>query len=206
VVREVLLTAGLVTWAVATLPAQRSAAAQRLASTVTTAVACAADLGAGVKSRRQFCDVIVATTGAGSVSMDIPAHTGAATLRFDLHNRFTVPAAIVPPSVAFMRHAALVAVVGPTGTVIDRAGVVHEYRTTDDLFDRIGGGGRAGGVKAVAPGPAEAVRVTIPPGVSSIGIVGTRLHVLTRAGDETFDSPGRPVAIVSNLRIEYTPR
>ena len=196
----------MLAWAVAPQPAQRSAAAQRLSTKVTTAATCAADLGSGVKSRRQFCDVMIASSGAASISMEIPSHTGPATLRFDLHNRFTVPAAAVPPSVAFMRHSALVAVVGPDGTAIDRAGVVREYRTVDDLFDRIGGGGRAGGVKAVAPGPAESIRVTIPAGVSSIGIVGVRLHVLTRAGDEAFDSPGRPVAIVSNLRIEYTPR
>jgi hypothetical protein len=41
--------------------------------------------------------------------------------------------------------------------------------------------------------------------VSEIGIVGVRLEVLTRNGRDTFDTPGRPVAIVSNLRIEYRP-
>jgi hypothetical protein len=61
-------------------------------------------------------------------------------------------------------------------------------------------------VKAVAPGPAEPIRFTIPAGVSTVGIVGTRLEVLTRAtGTQTFETPGRPVAIVSNLRLDYTP-
>mgnify|MGYP001370439253 CR=1 FL=1 len=36
--------------------------------------------------------VIVASVAADSVSVAIPPHTGAATLSFDLHNRFTVPA------------------------------------------------------------------------------------------------------------------
>jgi hypothetical protein len=38
-----------------------------------------------------------------------------------------------------------------------------------------------------------------------VGVVGVRLTVLTRSGEETFEAPGRPVAIVSNLRIQYTP-
>ena len=56
----------------------------------------------GVKSKRQFCDVIIATTGSGSVSVKIPPHTGPATLMFDLHNRFTVVAGVVDPGQAFV--------------------------------------------------------------------------------------------------------
>jgi hypothetical protein len=48
--------------------------------------------------------------------------------------------------------------------------------------------------------------VTIPAGVTAIGVVGTRLAVLTRVNQEVFDTPGRPVAVVSNLRLEYRPR
>ena len=80
-----------------------------------------------------------------------------------------------------------------------------EFRTVQDLFDRISGGGRLGGVKSVAPGQAESVRVTIPPNVDAVGIVGVRLQLLSRSVSDTFDAPGRPIAIVSNLRIEYTP-
>ena len=172
---------------------------------VTTDVQCAADLGTGVKSRRTFCDVLVANTPAGSVMMTIPPRTGAATLHFDLHNRFTVPALAVPALLAFARHEAMVRVIQPAGDVIGSAAVLREFRSVTDLFDQIGGGGRPGGVKAVAPGAAEAVRFTIPASVSTVGIVGVRLKVLTRAGEETFEAPGRPVAIVSNLRIQYTP-
>ncbi len=172
---------------------------------VTTDAQCAADLGAGVKSRRTFCDVLVANTPMGSVQMAIPPHTGTATLHFDLHNRFTVPAVAVPAILAYARHEAVVSVIQPTGDVIGRAAVVREFRTATDLFDQLGGGSRPGGVKAVAPGVAEAVRFTIPAGVSTVGVVGIRLKVLTRSGEETFEAPGRPVAIVSNLRIQYTP-
>ena len=189
---------------VAAVPAQR-ATGRGTTGRVTTEAQCAADLGAGVKSRRTFCDVLVANAPAGSVQMTVPPHTGTATLQFDLHNRFTVPAVAVPAILAYARHEAVVGVIQPTGDVIGRAAVVREFRTASDLFDQIGGGSRPGGVKAVAPGVAEAVRFTIPAGVSTVGVVGVRLKVLTRSGEETFEAPGRPVAIVSNLRIKYTP-
>jgi hypothetical protein len=139
--------------------------------------------------------------------MSIPAHTGAATLQFDLHNRFMIPIVTNQPALAYTRHEAVVNVVGGSGDVIGQAAVMREFRFVADLFDQIGGGARPGGVKAVAPGPPEPVRFSIPAAVSSIGVVGTSLRVKTAlGGDELFDSPGRPVAIVSNLRIEYRPR
>ena len=203
--RATWITLIFIVGAVALVPAQRSTSAGR-GTKMVTEVECAASLGSGLKSRRGFCDVIIATTPAESVSMTIPRHTGTASLQFDLHNRFTVPATAGPVVLAFARHEAMVSVIRGTGETIAQAVVMREFRTVADLFDQIGGGTRPGGVKAVAPGPPESVRFTIPAGVSSVGIVGARLKVLTRAGGtETFDSPGRPVAIVSNLRLDYTP-
>jgi hypothetical protein len=192
---------------VAFLSAQRATAPPRLpGSRVSTARTCAASLGTGLKSRRTFCDVIIAAAPKDSVAITIPAHNGTATLMFDLHNRFPLPAVASVPGMAFARHEAIVSIVKGDGAVIARAAVVHEFRTVSDLFDQITGGGRPGGVKAVAPGPAEPVRFTIPSGISTIGIVGSRLQVLTRAGgDEVFETPGRPVAIASNVRLEYRP-
>jgi hypothetical protein len=171
-----------------------------------SAVKCAADLGPGLKTKRQFCDVVIASSGDASIAMAIPAHTGTATLTFDLHNRFLVPVVTLDPSLAYKRHLAVVAVVRSTGELIQQAAVMREFRSTDDLFDTIGGGGRPGGIKAVAPSEPEAVRITIPAGVSGIGIVGVRVDVTTRAGKEAFDAPGRAIAIVSNPRISYTAR
>jgi hypothetical protein len=173
---------------------------------VATDAACAAPLGAGLKTKRAFCDVLIATTPGDSVSVAIPPHTGSPTLRFDLHNRFTVPAIVVPGALTFARHEAVVSVIRPTGVVIGRAAVVREFRAVEDLFDQIGGGANPGGVKAVAPGQSEAVRVSIPTGLTAVGIVGARLSVLMRTNQEVFDTPGRPVAIVSNVRLEYRPR
>jgi hypothetical protein len=183
------------------LPAQRAAGTR-----VTTSKTCAASLGTGLKSKRTFCDVIIAKVPKDSVSITIPAHTGPATLMFDLHNRFLLPAVAAAPALLYARHEAIVSIVKNTGEVINRAAVVREFRVLSDLFDQITGGGRPGGVKAVAPGPAEPVRFTIPAGINAIGIVGSRLQTLTRAGgDEVFENPGRPVAIVSNVRVEFTP-
>ncbi|HUF48122.1 MAG TPA: hypothetical protein VMM93_09910 [Vicinamibacterales bacterium] len=173
---------------------------------VTTDARCVANLGMGQKSGRRFCDVIIAQTAVESVAMVVPARAGPATLRFDLHNRFVVSDARRPPAEAFERHAALVAIVTGAGEEIVRAAVTREYRTIEDVFDRISGGGRDAGLKAVAPGGAEAVVAILPEGVTSIGIVGVNLERVSAGGREMFDAPGRPVALASNFRIEYTPR
>jgi hypothetical protein len=169
------------------------------------AAECVSDLGKGVKTSREFCDVIVAATGADSVSMSISAHTGPATLFFDLHPRFEVLSADGDPGRLFQRHTAVVAVVGPTGDVIDRIAAAGEFRSPADLFDRMAGT-TPGGLKVVAPGLPTHIKVTIPAGVTSIGIVGLRVEIMTRFNQQAFPDPGRPVAIISNWRIEYIPR
>jgi hypothetical protein len=39
--------------------------------------------------------------------------------------------------------------------------------------------------------------------VTAVGIVGLRVELTTARVRAAFDTPGRPVAIVSNMRIEY---
>lgn len=164
-------------------------------------VVCPADLGKGVKSKRAFCDVTVGTDPAAGIVMRVPPHAGPSTLRFDLHNRFAVAGTTLP----FARASALVAVLnGNNGALIGRAGVLGELRTELDLFDRIVGTG-PGGRKTVAPGRAEPVKITLPAAVTSISIVGVRVELTNKDGRTEFATPGRPVAIASNFRIEYTP-
>jgi len=166
---------------------------------------CAADLGKGVKTGREFCDVIIAATGADSVSMSIPSHSGAATLYFDLHPRFETMDPDADPARLFQRDRPIVAVVGPTGDLIDRVATAGEFRATTDLFDRIAGGG-PGGFKVVAPGFPSPIKVTLPAGTSAIGIVGLSLEITNRFNTAAYSEPGRPVAIVSNWRIDYVAR
>ena len=175
------------------------------AKRTTTAAVCASNLGAGVKTRRQFCDVVIASSAAESVAMTIPSRTGPAALMFDLHNRFQVSAETADPVQAFTSHTAVVAVIQATGEVIERVAVSREYRAPADLFDRIGGAARGSAPKNIAPGQPQPVRITIPTGVTGIGIVGVRIEEWRATGRGTYVNP-RPIAIVSNWRIEYTPR
>jgi hypothetical protein len=170
------------------------------------AVACAADLGQGLKTKRQFCDIVVAKDRTDSISITLPPHRGAASLTFDLHNRFGIPEPGTAPDRAYARHVAVVAVVAPGGSVVARLVVEAEYRNTGSLFDRIGGGSGPGGAKAIGPGPVESIKVAIPAALSAVGIVGVKLTVTTSRGTDVFDSPGRPVAIASNFKVEFTPK
>ena len=184
----------------ATLAAgQRSPAKPRQLTRPQPAV-CASDLGAGVKTRRRFCDVIIATTPADSIAMTLPARTGTAALMFDLHNRFTVPAPKTPALQAFTSETAVVAIVRSTGEVIERAAASREFRTPADLFDRLAG------ANATAPGPAVPVRIIIPAGVTAIGLVGVRLEEWKASGRGAYATPKRSIALASNFRLEFTPR
>ena len=189
----------------ATPPSGQRATPPPPARRLSTAATCGAELGTGVKTHRRFCDVVIARDGTAGITISIPAHRGAAILRFDLHNRFTIPSPDVTAAQAFTRQMAVVAVIRPTGGIVDRAAVVGEFRTVSDLFDQISGGGSGSGPKAVAPGQAEPIEITIPTGLSSVSIVGVSLEATSRAGRDVFDAPGRPIAIVSNWRVEYTP-
>lgn len=171
------------------------------ATKLTREVTCPVDLGLGVKSKRQFCDVAIGTDPAAGISMRVPPHVGASTLLFDLHNRFAVAANALP----FTRASALVAVLnGNSGAVIERAAVLGELRTEVDLFDRLNGSG-PGGSKTVAPGRATSVKITLPASITSISIVGVRVELTSKEGRAEYATAGRPIAMVSNLRIEFTP-
>jgi len=177
------------------------APAAKAATKTSLDVTCPSDLGQGIKSKRTFCDVTVGTDPAAGIVMRVPPHSGPTTLYFDLHNRFAVSGSVLP----FARASALVAVVnGNNGGLIERAAVLGELRTELDLFDRLAGSG-PGSSRTVAPGRAQAVKVTVPAAVTSISIVGVRLEVTNKDGRAEYATAGRPVAIGSNFRIEYTP-
>ena len=91
-----------------------------------------------------------------------------------------------------------------TGDLLGRGAVQTEFRTAKDLYDRITGGAGSGGTKAVAPLGREAVSVSIPAGVDRVSLLGEVLEATTAAGREVA-TPGRPVAIVGNVEVTYTP-
>ena len=156
--------------------------AKRVSQTFT----CSAELGSGVASKRRFCDVVIASAAARSVTIPIPARTGTATLMFDLHNRFTVSNQ-TDVAQAFARHVAVASVIRSSGDLIDQFAVSRDYRTPADLFDRIGGAARGAPPIAVAPGEPVPVKVTIPAGLTSIGIFSLAPQVMIYLLERGFE-------------------
>lgn len=167
-------------------------------------IQCRESLGTGVRTMASYCFVQAGRDPAQGILVTLPPHNGPATLMFNLHNRHTFSEEDVKMGRGFARYTAGIGVLTMTGELLGRGAVQSEFRTARDLFERIGGGAGPGGVKAVAPLGNEEVAVTIPAAVAQVSLLGEFLDALTAIGRETA-TPGRPVAVVSNLRVEYRP-
>jgi hypothetical protein len=165
---------------------------------------CPEPLGVGVRTGANYCFVLAGSEPAQGVIVTIPPHTGPASLMFDLHNRHTYSDEDVRAGRGYARYTAVVAALTMKGDLIDRGAVQSEFRTAKDLYERISGGAGPGGVKAVAPIGREQIAITIPAGVDQVSLLGEILDATTGAGRETA-TPGRTVAIISNVRVEYRP-
>ncbi len=168
-------------------------------------VQCRETLGVGVRTKSSYCFVLAGRDPAAGVIVTIPAHTGPATLTFNLHNRHTYSEEDITAGRGYASYSAVIGVLTLTGELLGRGAVTSEFRTAKDMFERIGGGAGPGGAKAVAPLGSETVMTTIPAAVTQVSLLGELLDALTSIGRETA-SPGRPVAIVSNVRVEYRPK
>jgi len=163
---------------------------------------CPTPLGVGVKTKVSFCDVMTGRDPAGGVLFKLPPHRGPVTLTFDLHNRHMYSEEQVKLRRAFARYTATIGVLTMDNTLISRAVVQSEFRTAVDLLDRVGGGA-GGGVKAVAPTGSEPITITIPEEEDEVSLLGEKLTVERLDGAATYTQPGRPIADVSNVMIEY---
>jgi hypothetical protein len=168
-------------------------------------VVCPTPLGAGVTSKLAFCDVMSGRNPAEGILIKLPQHRGPVTLTFDLHNRHTYSEEQVKANRAFSRYTATVGVLTMDNTLISRAVVENEFRKVTDLVDRVSGGAGPGGVKAVAPTGTASISITIPEAEEQVSILGEKLTVDRLDGTATYSSPGRPIAIISNVMIEYRP-
>jgi hypothetical protein len=168
-------------------------------------VACPSPLGSGVSTKRMFCDVPIGRTPADGITVSIPPHKGTTVLTFDLHNRMTYSEDLVRAGRAYARLTATIGVMTMDNTLITRAVVQNEFRTAADLFDRIGGGAGPGGLKAVAPTGVEAIRVELPADLTQVCVLGEKLAAKRPDADEMFTGPGRPIALISNVMVEYVP-
>jgi len=165
-------------------------------------LSCTESLGSGVRTGRTFCDVLSGREASGGIIVRLPKHTGPATLYFDLHNRHTYSAELVKTGRAYTRYTATVGVLTLDNTLLSRAVIQSEFRKEADLFDRIAASGTAG-VKAVAPTGVESIAVEIPADVDAVSILGEKLATSRLEGDALYTAPGRPVAVISQVVVEY---
>jgi hypothetical protein len=167
---------------------------------------CPSPLGVGIRTKLQFCDVTISRNPVDGIIVRIPPHKGLATLTFDLHNRHTYSAEQIKAGRGYAAYTATMGVLKMDGTLLTRGVVRNEFRTARDLYDRIGGGAGPGGMKAVAPTGTETIVVDIPENVAEVSLLGEKLSVVRYDGPEAFSAAGRPIAIVSNIMVEYTPQ
>ena len=187
-------------------PARRPAARPAVAppKTEPAQIKCKELLGTGIRTHASFCFVLAGRDPAEGVAIAIPPHAGAATLTFHLHNRHTYSEEEMRAGRGYARYTAVVGILTAAGELIGRGAVQSEFRTATDLYDRVSGGAGPGGAKAVAPIGDEVVTVSIPAEVQQVSLLGEVLEANTAAGREVA-APGRPVALVSDVQIEYRP-
>jgi hypothetical protein len=167
-------------------------------------ITCPARLGTGVKTRLSFCEVMADRNPSAGVLIQIPAHKGPATLTFDLHNLHTYSEEQVKAHRAYARYTATIGVLTMDNTLITRAVVQNEFRTAADLVDRVGGGA-GGGTKAAAPTGTEPITVDVPEGEAAVSLLGEKLTMDRLDGSATYSQSGRPIAVISNVMLEYRP-
>lgn len=166
---------------------------------------CPTPLGVGVKTKISFCEVMAGRDPAGGVIVQIPPHKGPAMLSFDLHNLHLYSEEQVKARRAFTRYTATIGVLTMDNTLVSRAVVQNEFRTAADLVDRVGGGAGPGGAKAVAPTGSEPITIPIPEAEAQVSLLGEKLAVDRIDGAATYTQAGRPIAVISNVSLEYKP-
>jgi hypothetical protein len=187
-------------------PARRPAP-QPAVKTEPAEFVCPSPLGEGVQTMRLFCDVLTGRDPADGIIINLPPHTGPVTLTFDLHNRHIYSEELIKTNRAYRHYTATIGVLTMNNDLLSRAVVQNEFRTAVDLVDRIAGDVSPGGLKAVAPTGLQPIRIEIPAMEESVSILGEKLATIRPDSDvvDTFITPGRPIAIISNVMIEYRP-
>ena len=168
---------------------------------------CPSVLGEGVKTRLSFCDVQTGRDQADGIIIKLPPHTGPVTLTFDLHNRHLYSEELIKANRAYRHYTATIGVLTANNTLLSRFVVQNEFRTAADLIDRVAGDVGPGGMKAVAPTGLQSIRIEIPAMEESVSILGEKLAIIRPDGDgpDTFSAPGRPIAVISNVMLQYRP-
>ena len=202
----VLIVAALPLAAQTRRPPARRAPPTPATTKAAAEVICPAPLGVGVRTKLSFCEVLAGRNPAEGVLIKIPPHRGPATLTFDLHNLHLFSEEQVRAKRAYTRYTAVIGALTMDNTLISRAVVQSEFRTAADFIDRVSGGAGPAGVKAVAPTGNESIVLTIAEADEQVSLLGEKVTVEGMTGQPaTFSQPGRPIAVVSNVMVEYRP-
>ncbi|MEQ1759874.1 MAG: hypothetical protein ABL986_16275 [Vicinamibacterales bacterium] len=188
-----------------TAPRATAAPTPPALTTIEVALDCPSPLGTGVQTRRVYCDVMTGRDQAEGIIIKLPPHSGPATLSFQLHNRHLYSEELIKTGRGYRRYTATIGVLTADNTLLSRFVVQNEFRTAADLIERISAETVPGQVKAVAPTGAENISVVIPAEETAVSILGEKLTVIRPDGVDEFRSPGRPVAVVSRVSLEYRP-
>jgi len=167
-------------------------------------VQCPQVLGTGVGSKLRFCDVMTSLVPSEGILIGLAPHKGPLKLSFDLHNRHTYSEQETTSGRAYAQYTATVGVLTMDGKLLGRGVVQSEFRAARDLFDRVSGGAGPRGVKAVAPTGVERIVIEVPEGVAEVSLLGEKLSVMNITGQNLFTAAQRPIAVVSNFKMEYT--
>jgi hypothetical protein len=190
-------------------PATRKPAPARPRPPVTepAMVECPVMLGEGARDGVSYCDVVIGRDPLSGIVIKFPPHQGPVTLTFNLHNRHTYSEEQIKNNRAYHRYTATIGVLALDNTLLSRFYVQNEFRTPADLVDRIRGGSGPGGLKAVAPTGTEPITIVVTEddAKDGVSILGEKLSVVRVDGADTFTAPGRPIAVISNVMLEYRP-
>jgi hypothetical protein len=166
---------------------------------------CPEPLGIGVQTKRDFCDVLIERDPQRGIIITLPPHSGPVTLTFDLHNRHLYSEDLVKAGRGYRRYTTSIGVMAMDNTLLSRAAIQSEFRTSADLLDRIPGTG-VGGLKAVAPTGTESISIMIDAEEEQVSIMGEKLMELRADGQkDEWETIDRPIAIISNVMVEYQP-
>jgi hypothetical protein len=190
-------------------PATRKPAPAKLLPPVTEPAmfSCPTMLGEGARDRVAYCDVPIGRGPSEGIIIPFPPHQGPVTISFNLHNRHTYSEEQTKSNRAYHRYTATIGVLALDNTLLSRFYVQSEFRTAADLVDRITGGSGPGGLKAVAPTGTEPITIVVTEedAKDGVSILGEKLAVVRMDGSDNFNAPGRPIAVISNVMLEYRP-
>jgi hypothetical protein len=190
-------------------PATRKPAPAKLLPPVTEPAmfSCPTMLGEGARDRVAYCDVPIGRSPSEGIIIPFPPHQGPVTVSFNLHNRHTYSEEQTKSNRAYHRYTATIGVLALDNTLLSRFYVQSEFRTAADLVDRITGGSGPGGLKAVAPTGTEPITIVVTEedAKDGVSILGEKLAVVRMDGSDNFNAPGRPIAVISNVMLEYRP-